>query len=813
MNSSLIPYPLSSGIHTWAPSIDVSDDTGIWVAWAEKRGKRNAICTARINDGCWTQSETVDDSVEMCNRPIVVCRSGNIHVLWIGCRGKRLTLYDSYRSRNGWHRTPLSRPGKIVGHHVVARTLSSFLVVWEEHHEGCIFLFARSFENGHWSEILNIQTGSERSQFPTAAILPDGRVAIAWHEPVKSEMRYQVRVALFNDEKCVWKLEPKKDTVSSFYPSLVADKQGNLWLTMSITAGRKTPLKTFLDREFYSQVLAPFQDMLYSRVLRFDTNGRAESFDFEEQIEYCSIGLAPSGFPILIGKKAVHNRWQVHVFGLLGNVWKTITIIDKTPEGNPADGRGNWPSLTIHNGELLIAFQYSDGRIEQEWFPIGRTGQSRISFARVMLPRYKFAEKGKKTAVSKARTSYRYHTTHHRSVKVSSKIYTLCFGELHKHSDFSWCNSSMDRSVDFIHRYMTDLIGADFTAITDHSEQISDFQWNLTRIANRLYNRAPKYVTLLAQEVHPVNIFNPELVTEGHRNLYFRSDCDKVYSMNDERTINHEGLWNALDFRTVMTLPHTTHCIPEKRDWKIYNPRFEPAIELYQFARGSGEYLGCPQSNIPREKVVPGCFVQDALALGYKFGFVSGGEHNAVGLTGVYARSLSRTAIFDAIRARRTYALTGIRKLFVDMRVDDAFIGEEKQITPNSSVQPRRIHIKIESTASVIRVDIIRNNGLVYVEKPDCQIVDFTWTDTDGFNLVAWGPPVFRTPTIYYYIRIVQEDKEMAWTSPIWLSLKVKPSSLPKYPPPEKFVKDRERIQRYKDLYWRKIGSEKAREW
>jgi hypothetical protein len=73
--------------------------------------------------------------------------------------------------------------------------------------------------------------------------------------------------------------------------------------------------------------------------------------------------------------------------------------------------------------------------------------------------------------------------------------------------------------------------------------------------------------------------------------------------------------------------------------------------------------------------------VQAALARGLRFGFVASSDDHAgfpgahgEGLMAVHAGTLTRAAVLEAIRARRTYALTGDR-LEVDFTVDGAPMG------------------------------------------------------------------------------------------------------------------------------------------
>jgi hypothetical protein len=56
------------------------------------------------------------------------------------------------------------------------------------------------------------------------------------------------------------------------------------------------------------------------------------------------------------------------------------------------------------------------------------------------------------------------------------------------------------------------------------------------------------------------------------------------------------------------------------------------------------------------------------------------------------------------------------------------------------------------------RVEDCRNNKFVYVNNPAGKSAHLTYLDTE--------PLPGRS---YYYVRVIQKDNEMAWSSPVWL--------------------------------------------
>jgi len=67
--------------------------------------------------------------------------------------------------------------------------------------------------------------------------------------------------------------------------------------------------------------------------------------------------------------------------------------------------------------------------------------------------------------------------------------------------------------------------------------------------------------------------------------------------------------------------------------------------------------------------------------------------------------------------------------------------------------------IRIQGTAPVERLDIVRNNRYLHTAAPGKEEVEITYRDMSpekGLN--------------YYYIRALQADGEVAWSSPVWVN-------------------------------------------
>ena len=69
-----------------------------------------------------------------------------------------------------------------------------------------------------------------------------------------------------------------------------------------------------------------------------------------------------------------------------------------------------------------------------------------------------------------------------------------------------------------------------------------------------------------------------------------------------------------------------------------------------------------------------------------------------------------------------------------------------------------KIRVKIIGTAPIQTVDVIKNNKFIFTQSPGRSEFAFEFVDQDA-----------STGESYYYLRVLQSDGELAWSSPIWV--------------------------------------------
>ncbi|HEY3840784.1 MAG TPA: hypothetical protein VGL72_29630 [Bryobacteraceae bacterium] len=331
------------------------------------------------------------------------------------------------------------------------------------------------------------------------------------------------------------------------------------------------------------------------------------------------------------------------------------------------------------------------------------------------------------------------------------KGYRVVFGDLHRHTDISEDGGIPDGSLIDTMRYAADAAGLDFIGITDHTRYLPRRYnlWRLKQIAD-LYYKPGAFSPLHAYE-------RSQYSPWGHRNIV---NLDRNYTpvpANYEigdQGVSPWGLFAALKGKNAISIPHTSAWGSKQVSWDYYDPEVERLVEIYQGMRSTYEYNGAPDraGEAVYEKDSKS-FVWDALARKHRLGFIASSDHGSthVSFAVVLARNIDRQSIFDSLRARRTYAATD--KIFLDFTMGDHLMGEE--VTAQGIPE---FQVNVEGTAPVARIDIIKDGTFVYTSNPNTRTAKFAFRDQN-----------FVGDESYYYVRIIQADKNMAWASPIWV--------------------------------------------
>jgi len=359
--------------------------------------------------------------------------------------------------------------------------------------------------------------------------------------------------------------------------------------------------------------------------------------------------------------------------------------------------------------------------------------------------------------------------------------YQLLFGDLHAHSAESLLREGDgcgEGSREELFAFARDVAGLDLFCLSEHDWQMHDRDWKELTETSDHFDEPGRFVTVPGYEWTSPSY--------GHRNVYFRDSGAAMFpSVGPGVPVNRildaaprpTDLWRHLDEEGIeaITVPHhmSVAMFPLSLE-QFHHPGYDRAAEIYSCWGDSLEHHR-PVSTYA-ERVPELAFIH-AIREGRRVGFLASSDSHdgypgvaqgkashphlfhdlGSGRVAVLADSQDRHAVFEALAARRCYALTGPR-IIVDMSLEGHPMGSEV----DADQLPTRpaLHFDLATEAMLDRVDIYRNGWRVDTIVLSGRRQELSWTDPD--------PQPDRD--ISYFAKITRGDHECAWTSPIWIN-------------------------------------------
>jgi hypothetical protein len=262
--------------------------------------------------------------------------------------------------------------------------------------------------------------------------------------------------------------------------------------------------------------------------------------------------------------------------------------------------------------------------------------------------------------------------------------YRIVYGDIHNHNAHGYGVGSIERSLEVARTHL------DFFAFTGHSSWhdlpsmegarerhwVEGFQrlkttWPRVQQVIAEGNRDGEFCAFLGFEWHSSQWGDQCVVfPQDHRPIFYAADPEKLRAFCKEE-------------RALMIPHHLAY--PKGRrgvNWDVFREDCTPVVEIYSEHGNSeddrGPFPFFTHSMGGRETANT---ARAALDAGLRFGFVGSSDDHA-GFPGAYGEGLmaalvtdfTRQGIFEAIRARRTYALTGDR-IELEFAVEGAPMG------------------------------------------------------------------------------------------------------------------------------------------
>ncbi len=742
-----------------------------WVFWARGDAGAVTVWCRRHEAGAWSAEEQVGGwEHPSFNQECVAHADGSVEVVWQAPLGQRFGVL-SRRWRDGsWEEPRLvseglesaAAPANVWDPTVAALPGGGSVYVWCEYAEGSYRLVERrAAADGSLTPPRALTGGRDYALHPSLAVTPAGEVwcafdvlTVAGHggsgptrlrptaelggdtrltgtrdsgEAVPAELRPEigaslrvVRIAEDGLYEPAGELAPHLDVVPGGLPRLVSDAAGSL--TVAYRVHRRLPLMTYYW-EVAAQTLGPCGW------------GPPRTFaDSDGTLEEPALAALPDGALV---------------------AWQSDGRLERGLTWTEGFGGRECPVLLEHHGEVVWHGMHGTGSLLGAALPgagpaaaTRRTGDLVTSDARREARGWVGADRP------------RYRT------EVAGREHTLWWGDLHRHSLVSRCTSGDEPSLEDFYRYSWDVCEYDFWAVTDHSENSTDYQWDSIKKVADLFRVDGRFVPFYGFEWTALM---------GHQNVIY-GDVGRdapLFSAYAQDSDTPDRLWRQLASypeHPAITVPHHPGSAMVPFDWGYADERYLRVVEVFQACRGNYEHDGCFRQYA--DATLPGTFVLDGLARGQRFGLVASSDHgHGASYVGAYAERLDRASVFEALQSRRVFAATQ-RDIVVDVRIGDTFMGGETVLDG-----PVELTARVQGYGELARVDVVRNGVVVHSALPALDLpagwltvpVRLEWggsevtTDWDGWLSVAGGE-VLQTP--YWSTDVTGADRaRVTWSA------------------------------------------------
>jgi len=326
--------------------------------------------------------------------------------------------------------------------------------------------------------------------------------------------------------------------------------------------------------------------------------------------------------------------------------------------------------------------------------------------------------------------------------------------------------------------YLRDVAALDFGGWQGNDFQVTVELWEHVKELIKLYHEPGRFITFLGYE------WSGLTPGGGDHNIYYLGDDEPIYR-SDQWLIKNKvdpetdrypisELWKTFKGRKdVLAIPHVGG---RYGNYDYYNPEHIPLIEVHS-NHGTFEW-----------------FLEEAMKRRMKVGFIAasddhtcrpgltypnGGMATQGGYTAVYAKELTREALWEAFWARRTYGTTG-EKILLHVESNGHLMGDEYS-TANSP----KIKVNIIGTSTLHEVEVHNWEETIYrhpfaePSNEEEKLIKIEWSGArvkSRPKIVNWNGGLtvengsikdykeFAFDHLYQGIEKVS-DKQLKWTS------------------------------------------------
>ena len=367
-----------------------------------------------------------------------------------------------------------------------------------------------------------------------------------------------------------------------------------------------------------------------------------------------------------------------------------VTVVAEDRFGNPSDGYQSTVELSIEGMGIGL---------QRHTFRLAERGAHR--FDGLVLP-----EPGVFRLAAREVPGELAATSNPIVCAASPLPVRLFWGDIHGQTESTVGTGTVEEYLAF----GRDVGALDVVSHCANDLRVTAEHWQETKEMVRQFHEPGRYVTFLAYE------WSGPTPGGGDHNVYYlgddgplhRSSHGQVADKSDIDTDRYpiSQLHDELRGRNDVTI--IPHIGGRHANLDFYDPDHSPVIEIAS-VHGVFEW-----------------FAEDALQRGLRVGFIcSSDDHSGRqgaayptgtdihfgmrgGLVGIYARELTRKAVWDALWARRCYGTTGER-IILRVSADGQPMGSDLTVR-----QPPAIEVEVLGTAPLETVELRRGTEVVY---------------------------------------------------------------------------------------------------
>jgi len=757
----------------YRPTVAVDGSNCVWVFWSANSGGNFDIFAAPVQAGRAGKPQQLTTERGSDINPVAATDSnGQVSVAWQAFRGGRSQIRAARQQGTSFSPeiTVAASAGNEWNPAIAASSSGEVAIAWDSYRNGNYDVIFRTYDTAGRGRPERAAAASARYEaYPTLAYDPSDRLWIAWEESgsgwgkdfgayeTSGIALYQgrsIRVKVFQGEQALspgnlGATLPGVPNLKVDSPARQSDPEKGIQPDPALAQNRqpnRTPMPPPRPKNSFPRLLA-------------DRSGRIWlAYRTAQPIWWTAIGTV----------------WFENVVSFDGSAWSNPIFIPHSD--NLLDNR---PALASTAANELFVIGSSDGRqqfhpnlrgmnIPNQQFQVPQDPYNNDLYASriVLTESVKPAQLAPAAAepLPATQTGAGMETPDVRRVRayrtrIDAAEYRILRGEFHRHSEVSMDGGS-DGSLLDQWRYALDPVALDWIGCCDHDNGFGrEYSWWIEQKLTDIFHVPGAFTPMFSYE-------RSVAYPEGHRNTIFVQRgvrtlprLPKVNEDDPSGARDTKMFYQYLRYFKGIVASHTSGT-GMGTDWRDNDPQAEPVVEIYQGDRQNYEMPDAPRSNSANDSIGgwrPKGFVSLALERGYLLGFQASSDHISTHISycNLYATDATREAIMDALVKRHVYGSTA--EIVADVRSGNHMMGDVFE----TADQPL-LTVKLIGTQPFAKVHIIKDGRYVYSTEPGKAEVQFSWRDN--------APQAGKRS--YYYVRGEQQDGQLVWVSPTWITYK-----------------------------------------